>query len=53
MQVLLPIRKSSGLHYKSFMIVIYKGNDSGQCYKTFTVVSYKFFNKLALAWIIN
>ena len=25
---------TSGLYYKCFTIVIYDGNDSGQCYKT-------------------
>jgi hypothetical protein len=25
---------TSGLYYKSFVIVIYDRNDSGQCYKT-------------------
>jgi len=33
---------TSGLYYKSFTIVIYDRNDSGQCNKLFTVVSYEF-----------
>jgi hypothetical protein len=34
--------KTGGLYYKSFMIVIYDRNNSGQCYKTMILANLAF-----------